>query len=171
MAGWVWNFHGIGQWISGTALVAAALWLMRYDIAFKSVRMQGLHRYIASNLIAGYFWLLVSGILMLPVFSGRFAYDALLHSFFLGFTFSMILAHGPIILPGVAGFTIRPYHPVLYTWGILLQVSLTLRVVADLMEWPALRTNMGLLNMIAVLGFFINIFILIGLKRGKPIAG
>jgi hypothetical protein len=44
-------------------------------------------------------------------------------------------------------------------------------VVADLMEWPALRTNMGLLNMIAVLGFFINIFILIGLKRGKPIAG
>jgi len=97
----------------------------------------------------------------------KFIYDAILHAFFLGFTFSMILAHGPIILPGVAGIARKPFHPVLYMWGVILQVSLAARVIGDFYENLNTREISGLVNMIAILGFFLNVLILMKFSNPK----
>lgn len=167
-AGLLFNYHGSGHLLSGLSMILMTLWLARFDIALKSVKMKGLHRYIASNLIAGYFWLAVTGILLFfaPVYS--LVYDATLHAFFIGFMFSMIFAHGPIILPGVAGILKRPYHPVLYAWGAILQFSLVMRIACDFMEWTKLREFSSLVNVITVLGFFINVFILMIAGAREP---
>jgi hypothetical protein len=64
---------------------------------------------MAVCLIAGYVWLAVGGILWLlfaQLFGAGPRYDAMLHSIFLGFVFSMIFAHAPIILPTITGLSL-----------------------------------------------------------------
>ena len=55
------NFHGSGKYVSGAGLMAIAIWLFRYDIAGKSVKSQGMHRYTGSLLLLGYCWLAIVG--------------------------------------------------------------------------------------------------------------
>ena len=45
-------------------------------------------------------------VLFAQFFSAGPRYDAMLHSIFLGFVFSMIFAHAPIILPTITGLAI-----------------------------------------------------------------
>src|SRR3990172_2284749 len=93
-----------GLAVGGIGLIAFGLWLMRNDIARRTVRKSGLTRFIAVCLLPGYVWLIAGGVLWLA-FGGtstaRFLYDAMLHSLFLGFVFSMIFGHAPIIVPAV----------------------------------------------------------------------
>jgi len=107
----------------GVVLVAFALWLFRFDLARVTVRSRGLPRYVALCLLAGYFWLAVGGALAVTG-AGR---DAALHAVFVGFVFSMVFGHAPIILPAVLR-TAFPYHPALYAPLALLHASLALRV-------------------------------------------
>lgn len=123
----------------GLALVAAALlalsaWLLRHDIARRTVRQQGLTRFIAACLLAGYVWLALGGLLGLTggFEPGNAWRDAALHSVFLGFVFSMIFGHAPIILPAVARIRL-PYHPVFYLPLLILHGSLLLRLGAGLL--------------------------------------
>src|SRR5699024_2813285 len=87
------------------ALIALALWLARYDIARRTIRGKGLTRFIAICLLMGYFWLVVAGLIGLAVRGSllelTWVYDAILHAVFLGFVFSMVFGHAPIILPAV----------------------------------------------------------------------
>ena len=95
----------LGTRIVGLALLLIALWLLRFDIARKTVRRTGLTRFIALNLLIGYVWLVVSGLLVL-IFGQQAAgpiYDAQLHTLFLGFVFGMIFGHAPVIFPAVLG--------------------------------------------------------------------
>ncbi len=120
-------------WLAA-ALLALSVWLLRYDIARRTVRQQGLTRFIAVCLLAGYVWLAFGGLLGLM---GGFApgnawRDAALHSVFLGFVFSMIFGHAPIIFPAVARIKL-PYHPVFYLPLLLLHGSLLLRLGAGLL--------------------------------------
>jgi len=96
---------------------------------------------------------------VLLVFQHRYAfgYDAVLHSFFIGFIFSMIFSHAVIILPAVTKLPVKLYRPFLYTWFILLQASLIIRIVADILEDIICRKIGGLANGIAILLFFISI--------------
>jgi len=107
----------------GVVLVALALWLLRFDLARITVRQGGLPRYVAVCLLAGYFWLAVGGALA----AAGAARDAALHAVFVGFVFSMVFGHAPIILPAVLR-TAFAYHPVLYAPLALLHASLALRV-------------------------------------------
>ena len=106
-------------------------------------------------MIAGYVSLAVAGVTWAvggPAYDGP-AYDVVIHSVFLGFTISMIMAHAPVILPAVLRRPL-PYHPALLVPAALLQASLVLRLwIGDGHEvgW-ALRTG-GVLNVIALLGF------------------
>ena len=109
--------------VMGVALAGLALWLFHFDLARITVRQVGLPRYVAVCLLAGYFWLAVGGALA-AVGAGR---DAALHAVFVGFVFSMIFGHAPIILPAVLR-TALPYHPALYAPLVLLHASLALRV-------------------------------------------
>ena len=107
----------------GVALVLLALWLAAFDLARVTVRQARLPRYVAVCLLAGYFWLAVGGALI----ALQSAYDAALHAIFVGFVFSMVFGHAPVILPAVLR-TALPYHPVLYAPLALLHASLAVRV-------------------------------------------
>ena len=148
-----------GNWISGIGMVALALWLARYDVARFTVRRKGLPRFMALCFFGGYAWLGIGGLIRLfavpleiagsPVY---LVYDAALHSIFLGFVFSMIFAHAPIVFPAVAG---RPmaFRRVFYYHVVLLHFSLILRVAGDLTgSFSAYRCG-GLLSVIALLMF------------------
>jgi cytochrome c5 len=143
-----------GMRLMGLGQVMLAVWLLRYDIARRTVRQADLSRFIAICLLAGYAWLGLSGMIGLR-FGGVMTgprYDALLHTIFLGFVFSMIFGHAPIILPAITNLAVA-YHPVFYVHLGLLQLSLLLRVTGDLWLWLPGRRWGGLLNGVAMLVF------------------
>jgi hypothetical protein len=147
-----------GLRIAGAGFLAIAVWLMRYDLAWQSARQSGLPRFMATCLIAGYFWLAAGGLLWIffaQFFSAGPYYDAMLHAIFLGFVFSMVFAHAPVILPTVTGLAL-PFGNVFYLHAGLLHVSLLLRVVGDLGWWRSLQQWGGMLNVLSVLLFLIN---------------
>jgi hypothetical protein len=144
----------IGARIAGVALVGLAAWLSRYDVARRTIRQQGLTRYIAVCLLSGYLWLGIGGALALaygPVIAGP-AYDAILHAVFVGFVFAMIFGHAPIIFPSVLGLPIH-YRPLFYGPLALLHLSLAVRLIGDSAGWIALRRWGGLINAAAILFF------------------
>jgi hypothetical protein len=146
-----------GLRLAGLGMLAMALWLGRYDLARRTVKQKGLTRFIAVNLLAGYFWLGVGGAAWLWFGEDltTFHYDIMLHSVFLGFVFSMIFAHAPVIFPSVLQRPL-PYRPAFYIHSILLHVSLALRIGGDLCGWyPGYQWG-GLLNVLAVLVFVGN---------------
>ena len=107
----------------GVVLVLLAAWLFAFDLARVTIRQDRLPRYVAACLLAGYFWLGVGGALMALVVN----YDAALHAVFVGFVFSMVFGHAPVILPAVLRVRF-PYHPLLYAPLVLLHASLAVRV-------------------------------------------
>lgn len=145
----------VGYPMFGLALVALVGWLFRHDVATRLVRSSGLPRYMAVCLLAGYLWVLVAGGIWLvagPVTSGA-AYDAALHSIFLGFVMSMIMAHAPVILPAVIRRPL-PYRWYLYVPVLLLHLSLLLRVLVGDGRGVARMVQVGgALNIVAVLLF------------------
>ncbi len=156
----------LGSRMVGLAMLALAIWLLRYDIARKTVRKEGLPRYTAICLLLGYFWMLVAGVLIL-VFGQLVAglqYDAYLHAIFLGFVFSMLFAHAPIIFPAVLGDPVV-YSSFFYTFLILLQVSLAGRLIADLAGLRQFRLWAGLLNALALTLFIITMMFMV--VKGK----
>lgn len=153
--------------LAGIALLGLGYWLLRFDIARRTIRQKGLTRYIAACLLPGYVWLIVGGLFWLT-YGGQYVagpvYDALLHTIFLGFVFSMIFGHAPVIIPAVLGIKV-PYTPLFYTHLVLLHISLVLRVVGDWLLWLPLRRWGGLLNEVAILGFLL--ITAVAVRRGK----
>lgn len=160
--------YAAGVRLANLGFIALALWLVRFDIARRTVRRPGMTRYIAVNLLLGYGWLMAGG--LLGVFNAGvtagFAYDAWLHAIFLGFVFSMIFAHALIILPAVIGLPV-PFHKGLYGPMVLMQVSLVVRVASDLAASWSVRRWSGLLNVIAILWFFVYVAILMAREQAR----
>jgi hypothetical protein len=134
----------VGRWIFGIALVGLAAWLGAFDIARRTVRTEGFARYAAVALLAGYAWLAVAGVAWV---AGPAHRDAALHALGIGFVFSMIFAHAPLIVPVVlkqrVRFTAYAYVPL-----ALLHASLLVRV-AD----ASLRPLGGALSATAIVLF------------------
>lgn len=154
------SFHGTGNLICGLALVGVATWLMKNDVIGINLKKENLPKFVAISLLAGYIALLFSGVLFLTLSDQWLTYDAIVHSFFIGFVFSMIFAHGPIILPGVMGISASPYHKGLYLWLLILQISWVIRVIADVVVSLELRKISGLLSATAIVGYFITMAVL-----------
>lgn len=148
---------GPGYVLLGGALLAMTGWLVWHDVARRTVRSNGLPRYMAVCLLAGYGWLLVPATLWLlvgPVPAGR-GYDAVVHAVMLGFVMSMIMAHAPVILPAVVRRPL-PYTPWMYAPVVLLHASLLLRVaVGDARDVEYAVRAGGVLNIVAILGFIV----------------
>lgn len=143
--------------VFGAGLIGLTVWLYRYDIARRTVRSSGLTRFIAVSLLCGYAWLAVGGILALvfgAVVTGPY-YDALLHAIFLGFVFSMIFGHAPVIFPAVLGTAIA-YRAAFYSHLALLHLSVALRVAGDLSGWAPGRQWGAIGNAAAILLFLAN---------------
>jgi hypothetical protein len=118
---------------TGFALVFLGAWLLVFDIARRTVFDKGLTRYIAVCLLAGYAWLVLGGVML----AAGYPRDAALHAFFLGFVFSMVFGHAPIIVPAVLRRRL-PYTAWLYLPLALLHAALAARVagaIASRAEW------------------------------------
>ncbi|MFN8633858.1 MAG: hypothetical protein U0893_08395 [Chloroflexota bacterium] len=144
-----------GIQVAGTGLLLLSAWLLRFDVARRTVRRPGLARFGAVSLLLGYVWLGVAGVIWLvgpSGFPGVFWYDAMIHSVFLGFVFSMIFGHAPTIVPAVTGIPV-PYSRLFYVHVVALHGSLLVRVVADATSSAEPRAWGGLANALTILLF------------------
>lgn len=151
--------YDFGIRLTGIGMLAVAVWLWRYDLARRTVRQQGLTRFMAVCLLSGYGWLGIGGGLAWR-FGGVMAgpyYDAMLHTVFVGFVVAMLFGHAPMILPAILGRIGAPYHPAFYGPLVLLHASLLLRILGDLAGWWPGRLWGGLLNTVTILLFFVTL--------------
>jgi hypothetical protein len=159
----------LGLRLAGVGLILLGAWLLRFDIARHTIKKTGLTRYIAACLLPGYVWLVVAGGLWIA--AGRPAsnltMDAMLHTIFLGFVFSMIFGHAPIILPAVLPVDII-YRSAFCAPLLLMQSALVVRVIADLTLNLTLRQWAGLFNVLAIL-LFLGIMVWSAKRRPKEI--
>jgi hypothetical protein len=146
-----------GARMTGVAMLGLALWLLRWDMARRTVREPGLPRFMAICLLSGYVWLAVAGVLgvVFGAVSAGPRYDAVLHALFLGFVFAMIFAHAPVIFPGVLGVPIA-FRPRFWAHVALLHASLAVRIAGDLLPSLGARQWGGLGNALALVVFLGN---------------
>ncbi len=137
-----------GGLLYGSAMTALALWLGVFDIARRTVRAQGLSRYMAVCLLGGYVWLAIAGLAWIGMSVGYPVRDLALHALGLGFVMSMIMGHAPVILPAVARVKLL-YGPWFYAPLGLLHASLALRLFSGIHR-PELRTAGAVLNAAAL---------------------
>ncbi len=150
--------HDLGMRAFGAGLVAFAVWGLRWDLARRTLRAkQDKLRFTATAILGGYFWLAVSGAFMIIMGQrlGGLPWDAALHALFLGFVFSMIFAHAPIVAGIVLGRELI-YSPAFYVHLALLHLSLALRVGGDLLGSADGRGYGALLNLAAIVVFLLN---------------
>lgn len=157
-----------GWKLFAASILALAAWLAAKDVARRTVRERGLTRYIAWALLLGYAWLAIGAVISLsdPLFApGRPAYDAALHSWFLGFVFSMVFGHAPIIVPAVLRVAL-PYRAWFYLPLVVLHASLAERIVGDLLMMHAVRQR-GAIGNAAAIVIFILTMLFAGLSRRR----
>lgn len=128
----------------GAALIALAVWLAVFDIARRTVFAQGLARFMAVALLIGYIWLGVGGLAWLGTALGCPGRDMALHALGLGFLFSMVMGHAPVIVPALTGVKLR-FGAWFYAPLLLLHASLACRLFAAIAhpEWRALGAQLN----------------------------
>ncbi|WP_020402582.1 hypothetical protein [Gracilimonas tropica] len=160
----------ISIWVLGTILMhftrthgwhlvmistlATALWLIKYDIARKTIKSAQWTKYSAWCLLSGYGWLVLTGIfgLIYGLSTAGPIYDALLHMVFVGFVFSMIFAHASVIIPSLSG-RIIPWNRYFYLPLFLLHGSLIIRITGDFLGYYSVRATGSWINVLAILMF------------------
>lgn len=156
-----WDAH-----LYGAALLGLAAWLACFDIARRTLKQGRLTRFVAVALLAGYVQLALAGALLLGfgLQAGHASYDAALHALGLGFVFSMVFGHAPLIAPALLrirlGFSAALYAPL-----FLLHASLLVRDAALLVGDLALRRLAGLGSALAIALFLLT---LLGLALRAP---
>ncbi|MDG5767530.1 hypothetical protein QA596_08655 [Balneolales bacterium ANBcel1] len=142
-------------WIaSGILLIVMAGWLLKYDIARRTIRTVEWTRFSALNMLTAYGWIILAGIFGL-IYGLPWAgpiYDAILHLYFVGFVFSMIFAHAAVIIPALTGLIV-PWSRYFYLPYALLNLFLLARVIGDIFWLPELRSAGAYGNVAAILLF------------------
>lgn len=156
----------LGLLVAGIGLVGLVPGLVRHDIARTGLRRGGLRAFSAWSTTLGYLWLGVSGMLWIAMgvgIAGPLLHDALVHSLFLGFVLSWLMGQAPTLIP-----TLIATSPVelrlRYLPLVLLQVSVALRIAADLAGSFAWR-EIALHGNVAALAAFVIIEV-VAVRRG-----
>jgi hypothetical protein len=142
----------VGSRLVALVLVGLCAWLVRHDVARRTIRSTGLPRFSAAAMLTGWGWLAVAAATWAVVGppTSRPAYDVVVHGVFLGFAMSMVLAHAPVILPAVVRRPL-PYRPVLWLPLVALHVSLLARVAGDALGADVLWRAGGVGTVLALL--------------------
>ena len=157
--------HFANNGLLGLGYALLALWLIRYDIARKTIHTPGITRFVASCLLSGYAWLLIGGLLITDFLHlGVFQRDAAIHAIALGFIFAMVIGHAPIIFPAVVRLAI-PFSAVFYVPLSLINLGVLLRLAAAAVSEPLLREAGAVINAIGILSFILCI--LLQVTRGR----
>ncbi|MBZ8142059.1 hypothetical protein CLD22_19395 [Rubrivivax gelatinosus] len=152
-----------GGVVFGLALLALGIWFALFDVARRTVRAKGLPRYMALCLLAGYAWLAVGGLAWMGTALGCPGRDMALHALGLGFVFSMVMGHAPVILPAVAKVKLR-FGARFYLPVAALHASLLLRLFGGA-EAPALKALGAALNAVSVALFALVVVLSIASAR------
>jgi len=144
-----------GGALFGIALLALSAWLMRFDIARRTVHAHGLSRYMAVCLLAGYAWLGLAGVAWVDMSLGGPGRDRAFHGLGLGFIVSMIMGHALVILPAVARVKLR-FGPWFYAPVVLLHGSLLLRLAGGAIA-PELLSIGAAANAVAIAAFALTL--------------
>ena len=155
-----------GARATGLVIASLVVWLVRHDVARRTIRTTGLPRFSAGALLGGYAWLLLAAItwVLAGAQTEGALYDLVIHAVMLGFALSMVMAHAPIILPAVLKRPL-PYRPVMWIPLVLMHMGLAVRIFAG--DFAGLRTlwQIGsVTNIVALLLFF-------AIAAGSSIAG
>lgn len=144
----------VGWSLASLLLIGIAGWLIRYDVARRTIKSVEWTRYSAMCLLTGYGWLILTGLfgLWYGFPTAGPLYDGLLHMVFVGFVFSMIFAHASVIIPSLSGQLI-PWHPYFYLPLILLHGFLIVRGIGDMAGLAAIRIIGSYGNVLAILLF------------------
>jgi len=142
--------------LMGLGFVGSAVWLLVNDVARRTVRQSGQVRFFAACMLAGYAWLGFAGLQLMMGPRALFAYDAAVHAIAIGFVLSMVFGHALIIFPAVIGVRLR-YTPALYAPLALLQLSVAMRVLADLLWWSEWRATSALLTVVSLAAFALTV--------------
>ena len=129
-----------GGVVYGLSLLGLAAWLMVFDIARRTLAVPGLSRYMAVCLLLAYGWLAVAGGAWLAASLGYPVRDVALHALGLGFVFSMMLGHGPVILPALTRIKLL-FGWFFYIPVVVLQVSLVVRLCHGPGDFTMLRVG------------------------------
>jgi hypothetical protein len=140
-----------GGVLFGGALAALAAWLGLFDIARRTALTHGLSRYMALCLLSGYVWLAIAGVAWAAMALGWPTRDLALHALGLGFIFSMVMGHAPVILPAVARIKLR-FGAHFYVPLLMLHASLALRLGLGFAD-PEWRAVGAVMNAIAIAFF------------------
>jgi hypothetical protein len=150
------GWFDLGVRLVGASFLALGVWLLRYDIARRTIRRPGVPRFSAICILSGSAWLVVGGVIAL--FAGaQYAgplYDAMLHAVFVGFVFAMIFGHAPIIIPALLKLPIT-FSAWSYLPLALLHISLVLRTGGNLAGLVDLRRWGGMLNAVTIVLFLL----------------
>jgi hypothetical protein len=140
-----------GGLVYGAALALLAAWLVVFDVARRTVFTRGISRYMAVCLLGGYVWLGIAGMAWAAAALGWPARDAALHALGLGFVFSMVMAHAPVVLPAIARIKLR-FGAFFYLPLAALHLSLFVRLVQGSFS-DVLRAVGASLNAAAIVFF------------------
>ncbi len=143
----------VGGFVFGAALLLIAVWLATFDVARRTVRIRGLSRYVAVALLCGYAWLAVAGLAWCAMAFGWPLRDVALHALALGFVFSMVMGHAPVIVPAVARVKLR-FRTIFYLPLAALHVSLLVRLGPGLFD-PAWREAGAVINALSIAAFLV----------------
>ncbi len=162
-------FHWGSNHISGVLIAGVGFWLVQFDIVKINLKKDGFFFYTGSTLFAGYIWLILSGVLMAMPLASFYHYDAVLHSFFIGFVFSMLFAHAPVIFPALLKINERPFSKLFYIPVVLTHILLLIRLYADYSGNWELRKWIGLFQVLTFGIFFLMMAVKILEGIFKPV--
>lgn len=143
--------------VVGPAVLGLAVVMAYYDVARRTIRASGGVRFMAASMLAGYAWLAVAG----AVWSlwglgglGGSAYEIVIHAITVGFAFSMILAHAPVIIPAIVHRAL-PYHRLMWLPYGLLHAGMAVRVAGLLAGTTGIWQIGGAVGVAAIGAFMV----------------
>lgn len=149
----------VAAWTLFLAIAVAPL--VGPETALVRAGQRGLYRYLGWHLAFAYLWLLI-GLVILAVGGETYPlYDAGTHSLAIGFVFTMIMAHAPVIAPVLLKRNVQEtklsYWPL-----VLLTLSTAMRVAGNVLsgmgvQLPGLSGLSGVAALLAIILFIVMI--------------
>ncbi|WP_126412373.1 hypothetical protein [Actinomyces slackii] len=140
---------------TGPALAGLAVVMAYHDVARRTIRADGGVRFMAASMLAGYAWLAVAGLTWsLWGFTGLAGagYEIIVHAIAVGYAFSMILAHAPVIIPAIVHRRLA-YHRAMWVPYALLHAGMAVRVGGLIADSAGIWQAGGALGVAAILVF------------------